>query len=307
MKSFKYFLATFNTILIAMTVYFSGCISSPDTTTGKLAFQQKDYEKAERELSIGVQTDKDDMEAWYMLGVSRVELGKFDEAKMPFEKSKNAFGLEQTNYWILKYNDGIKQFNEGLNSRKTKDSLGAVRNFGKALNSFRASTIVIPDSITSYQMMGDSYAYLGQSDSALQVYTSILDRSKSKDDAINIAKLMYQTGIKARQADNYAGALEIFKKIVTLNYLPKDNQYYETSLFNIGYCNYALAEQAVKDGKDFKPYLNEALQTLEPLSSVLKDKDLLSATYEIMINCYDALGQTDKKEEIIKKKQDLQK
>ena len=288
-------------------VYLSGCISSPETTTGKLAFQQKDFEKAEKELSLGLQTDKEDMEAWYMLGVSRVELGKFDEAKIPFAKSKSAFGLEQTNYWILKYNDGIKQFNEGLNSRKTKDSLGVIRYFGKALNSFRASTIVMPDSISSYQMMGDSYAYLGQNDSALMVYESILDRSKSKDDAINIAKLMYQTGIKARQDDNYESALDIFKKIVTINYLPKDNQFYQSSLFNIGYCNYALAEKAVKDGKDFKPFLNESLKTLEPLTLVLTDKDLLGAAYEIMINCYDALGQMDKKDEIIKKKQDLQK
>jgi tetratricopeptide (TPR) repeat protein len=305
MKSYKYFFICGNTLLLALMLYISGCISSAETTTGKLAFQQKDFEKAEKELSLGLQTDKDDMEAWYELGVSRIEIGKFDEARVPFEKSKSAYGVEQTNYWILKYNDGIRQFNDGLNSRKTKDSLGALNNFGKALNSFRATTIISPDSITSYQMMGDCYAYLGKTDSALNVYTSILDKSKSKDDAINIAKLLYQTGIKARQNENYAGALEIFNRIVSINYLPKDNQYYETSSFNIGYCNYALAEKAVKDGKEFKPYLNLAIQTLEPLSLTIKDKELLSATYEIMINCYDALGQTNKKDEISKKKQEL--
>jgi tetratricopeptide (TPR) repeat protein len=303
----KYFFLLLSSLIIASTVYLSGCISSPETTTGKLAFQQKDFEKAEIELSKGLQTDKEDIEAWYMLGVSRIEIGKYEEARIPFEKSKNAFANEQLNYWILKYNDGIKQFNDGLSSRKVKDSLGAIRNFDKALRSFKSTTIILPDSITAYQMIGDSYSYLGKTDSALIVYTSILDKSKSKDDAINIAKIMYKNGIELRQADNYEGALTIFKRVVTINYLPKDNTYYETSVFNIGYCNYALAEKAVKDGKDFKPFLNEAVNSLEPLSTTLKDKDLLSATYEILINCYDALNMPDKKDEISKKKLELQK
>jgi tetratricopeptide (TPR) repeat protein len=302
----KYFFLLLNILIIAFTVYLTGCISSPETTTGKLAFQQKDFEKAETELTKGVAADKEDMEAWYMLGVSRVEIGKYEEARIPFEKSKTAFSYEQFNYWVLKYNDGIKQFNDGLSSKKNKDSVGAIRNFGKALISFKASAIIIPDSITSYQMMGDCYSYIGKTDSALIVYTAILDKSKSKDDAINIAKIMYKNGIEQRQAENYDGALKIFNRIITINYLPKDNTYYETSVFNIGYCNYAIAEKAVKDGKDFKPYLNEAVNNLDPLSKSIKDKDLLNATYEILINCYDALGQQDKKDEVAKKKLDLQ-
>jgi len=235
MKSSKYLFICFNSLIIAFTFFIAGCISSPETETGKLAFHQKNYEKAETELTKGVAIDKEDLEAWYMLGVSRVELGKLEESKTCFDKSRKAYGNEMLNYWIIKYNDGIKTFNEGLSSKSKQDSLGAINNFSKSLMNFRAASIIIPDSIISYQMMGDCFAYLGKSDSAISVYTSILDKSKSKDDATNIAKLMYQTGIKSRQDEKYDGAIEMFKKVLTIPYLPKDNVYYESSQFNVGF------------------------------------------------------------------------
>lgn len=307
MKLNKYLFITLNSLIIAFTFYIAGCISSPETTTGKLAFQQKDFPKAETELTKGVASDKEDIEAWYMLGVSRIEVGKFEEARVCFDKSKSAFGFEMLNYWILKYNDGIKAFNEGLGAKSKKDSVGALNYFSKSLMLYRAATIIIPDSIICYQMMGDCYAYIGKADSAITVYSSILDKSKSKDDAINIAKLMYQSGIKSRQAEQYESAIDMFKKILTIPYLPKDNVYYESSQFNTGFCYYMIAEKVAKENGDYKPLLQNAVNYLEPLTGTLKDKDLLGATYELLINAYDALGLPEKAEEAKKKKAEIPK
>jgi tetratricopeptide (TPR) repeat protein len=295
--------------IILISLYFFGCTSA-ELTTGKLAYQQKDFEKAERELSKGLLVDKTDEEAWYMLGYSQIEIGKFNEAKNSFKTTlsiSNKFGEYVRNYWIDKYNAGINAFNGGLKSLGRKDSVMAMKNFSQALNYFKSTTSIIPDSISSYQMMGDCYTYLGKTDSALITYTGILDKSKSKEDAIMIAKILYQTGMKARESERWDKAIEIFKKATEIPYLPKDNTYYENSLFNVGFAHYQIATKIAADNSgDFKPSLSESVKVLEPLSTSSKDNALLIITYEILYNAYDALGMTEKAQDALKKKQELQ-
>ncbi len=296
-------------IILAAAFYFFGCTSA-ETTTGKLAYQQKDFVKAEQELAKGLMVDKNDDEGWYMLGYSQVELGKFDEARKSFKTAlsiSNKYGDYIRNYWIDKFNAGINAFNAATKNYSRKDSIMAVRNFYNALNFFRGAASITPDSISSYQMMGDCYTYLGNTDSALMLYTSILDKSKSKADAIMIAKILYQSGMKAREAEQWDKAIEIFTKATEVPYLPKDNNYYENSIFNIGFSHYQIASKIAADGKgDFKPSLNESIKILEPLSTSSKDNTILINTYEILYNAYDALGMSDKAQDALKKKQDLQ-
>src|SRR5580765_4034844 len=71
---------------VSVTAYYSGCASA-ESTTGKLAFQQQDYKKAEVELKKGLGIDPKDDEGWYMLGYSQVELGKYDDAQKSFQQS----------------------------------------------------------------------------------------------------------------------------------------------------------------------------------------------------------------------------
>jgi tetratricopeptide (TPR) repeat protein len=299
---------SFGVIVILFSMYMAGCISSPETTTGKLAFQQKDFVKAEQELSKGVVADKDDFEAWYMLGVSRIEIGKYDGARECFVKSKTAFGDLQLIYWVDKYNEGIKNYNDGVTMKKKADEESAKKYFEKSLYNFKAGTIIIPDSISAYQMMGDCYVKLGQNDSALAVYSSILDKSKSKEDAIMIASIMLQTGVKAREGGNYEAALDIFNKIIKINYLPKDDMAYSKAILNIGLTHYNIAEKMLKEGAgDYKPHLQAVVDNLVPLSATLKDNDMLNAVYELLINSYDGLGDQAKSEEYKAKQSELKK
>lgn len=288
--------------------YFFGCTSA-ELTTGKLAYQNKDFVKAEAELSKGLQIDKNDDEGWFMLGYSQIELGKYNEAKTSFKTAltiSNKFADHIRNYWIDKYNAGINSFNGGTSSLGKKDSVSANRNFRNALFYFKATSAISPDSIASYQMMGDCYAYLGKTDSALAMYQGILSKSKSKSDAIMIAKILYNSGMKARETEQWEKAIDIFKKATDIQFLPKDNTYYENSIFNIGFCNYQIATKIAAENKgDFKPYLNEAVKTLEPLSTSSKDNSILVNTYEILYNAYDALGLSEKAQDALKKKTEL--
>jgi tetratricopeptide (TPR) repeat protein len=296
-------------ILFTISVYFFGCTTA-ETTTGKLAYQQKDFAKAEVELIKGLATDKNDDEGWYMLGYSQIELGKFDEGQKSFRTAlsiSNKFADYIRNYWIDKYNAGINSFNGGTKSLGRKDSVSAARGFANAIFYFKSAAAITPDSISSYQMMGDCYTYMGRLDSALMMYTSILDKSKSKADAIMIAKILYMSGMKAREGEQWEKAIEVFKKATEIPYLPKDNTYYENSLFNMGFSNYQIATKIATDNSgDFKPYLSEAVKILEPLATTSKDNALLVNTYEILYNAYDALGMSEKAQDALKKKQELQ-
>lgn len=296
-------------MLLAFATYYYGCTTA-ETTTGKLAFQQKDYEKAEAELKKGLMTDKADAEGWYMLGVSQVELGKYVDARESFKTSLSlspTYGDLIRNYWVDKYNSGINSFNAGVKNVKAKDSVNAVKNFSSALNYFNAAKNIIPDSVSTIQILGDTYTYLGKTDSALILYNSIIDKSKSDKDAIMIAKILYASGMKARETENWEKALDIFKRIKEIPYLPKDNTYYENAQFNIGFANYQIASKmATNNSGDFKPYLNEAVNNLEPLVTTSKDKELLKTTYEILFNSYDALGMKEKADDAKNKKQELE-
>ncbi len=306
MKSLKLFLGLI-IFIGAISIYIGGC-SPAETTTGKLAYGQKDWEKAATELAKGLAVDKTDAEAWYMLGYSQTELGKYTEAAVSFKEatSRSAdYNNLIKNYWIDKFNAGITDYNSGLGSLKKKDNEGANVYFKRAIGNFTAATGIIPDSISAYQLLADSYNYVGQTDKALEIYQSILDKSKSKDDAIMIGKLMYAAGLKSRQAEDYAKALTIFAKVLTIPYIPKDNLYYESSQFNCGYCNYQMAVKLATDGKskaEYEPYLNETVKYIESLTSTSKSKELLKDSYEILINTYDALGNNAKKEEAVQKK-----
>jgi len=306
MKSLKVFLGLI-IFIGAISIYIGGC-SPAETTTGKLAYNQKDWEKAATELSKGLAVDKTDAEAWYMLGYAQTELGRYTEGATSFKEAKTRSADYNTlikNYWIDKFNGGINEFNSGVKALGKKDTEGANVYFKKASNYFIAATGIIPDSISAHQLLADSYNYMGQTDKALTIYQNILDKSKSKEDAIQIGKLMYTAGIKARQAEDYVKALSIFTRVLTIPYIPKDNIYYESSQFNCGYCNYQMAVKLATDGKakaEYEPYLNETVKYIEAVTSTSKSKELLKDSYEILINAYDALGNNVKKEEAVQKK-----
>ncbi|MCX6164190.1 MAG: tetratricopeptide repeat protein [Ignavibacteriae bacterium] len=157
-------------IIILVAIYFFGCTSA-ELTTGKLAYQQKDFVKAEQELKKGLMIDKSDDEGWYMLGYSQIEVGKYEEAKNSFKSAlsiSNKYADYIRNYWIDKFNAGINAFNGGTKSLGRKDSVSAERNFNNALFYFKSASCITPDSIAAYQMMGDCYSYLGKPDSALK-------------------------------------------------------------------------------------------------------------------------------------------
>jgi len=302
--------------LIALLVTIYGCTSA-ETTTGKLAFQQKDFEKAAVELAKGLQIDKQDSEGWYMLGVSLIQIGtnsgdysKLSEGKKALNealKLNPGYGDEVLAFWGLNFNSAVNYFNDGAKSINKGDSVSSKKYFEKALLYSTAAFNIIPDSLEAYRIAADIHHLNGNTAEAINIYETVFEKSKSQSDASMLAKYYYEKGLKQRQAEQYDDAINSFKKTFNIPGIAKDNKYYEFSVFNLGIAYYQKASKiALENSGDYKPLLQECVKYLEPLSNTAKDKTLLKDVYEFLVNAYDALGEDAKKEEANRKKLELQ-
>jgi len=288
--------------LLLMGIILWSCASA-ELTTGKLAFQQRDFEKAEINLKKGLEIDKNDAEGWYMLAVSQTELKKYDEARKSFEtamKVSKQYEDERLEYWKLKFNECIKYFNSAVG----KDSATTANNLIISLDYALAAIAIIPDSLESYRVAGDAYYYLENYDKAIEFYRIPYGKTNSKGDAVNLAKTIYKKGLKLRLDEKFEESVNTLKEVVDLKALPADNQYYEACILNIGINYYQEALIVSKEDKDYKPYLKEANVYFERLLNS-KDEKLLKDLYEYLYSSYQALGEDEKAEEIMKLKEKL--
>ncbi|MEO6694411.1 MAG: tetratricopeptide repeat protein [Ignavibacteria bacterium] len=296
-------------VIVSSSIYYMGCASA-ESTTGKLAFQQQDFQKAEIELKKGLAVDQNDDEGWYMLGYSQIELGKFEDAQRSFKKSltvSNNFNDAIRRYWVEKFNTGAKEFQAGIDAENKKDKENSKLYYQNALKSFQASTAIFPDSLKSFSAMGETYLALGQNDKALEILNNIASKSNSKEAAERVARILFESGLGMMQTNNYTSATETFKKVLSLNSLPKDNAYYETSAYNVALGLAKLGEnmRAKDDQSDYKGKFSEALVYLEPLSMSLTKKDLEPLVWDLLVSVYANLGMTDKAQDALKKKESL--
>lgn len=303
-----YFLAI-TAIIIIGTVYYMGCASA-ESTTGKLAFQQQDYEKAVIELKKGLQIDQKDDEGWYMLGYSQIETGDFPGAQESFKKSlsiSNNYADKIKYYWVDKFNAGAKEFKNGVDAEDKKDSASARSFYENALKNFQASSAIEPDSLKSISAIGETYLALGEREKALEILNTLAETSKSKESAERVAKILFESGLGMMQTNNFQPAITTFKKVLTISYLPKDDPYYETSAYNAGLALAKMGEEMrTKDeSSNYKEKYTEALVYLEPLTMTkgLTNKDLEGQVYELLVTVYANLGMTDKAQDALVKKE----
>ncbi|MEO8209321.1 MAG: tetratricopeptide repeat protein [bacterium] len=303
------YLLLLNVLIASFSIYYMGC-SSAESTTGKLAFNQQDYLKAESELKKGLAIDPKDDEGWYMLGYSQIELGKNDDALNSFKKSlaiSNNYADKIKFYWIEKFNDGAKDFKNGIDAEEKKDKAGAKVFYENALSSFEASYAIFPDSLKSLSAMGETYLALGQNEKALEILNEIASKTHSPEAAMKVAKILFESGLSMMQTKNYLAAITTFKKIQSISTLPKDDPYYETAAYNTGLALAKMGEdmRTQDENSNYKEKYSEALTYLEPLTVSLKNKDIQTKLYELIVTVYANLGMTEKAQDALNKKESL--
>ena len=297
--------------LIGGAVYLSGCASA-ESTTGKLAFQQQDYIKAESELKKGLAIDPKDAEGWYMLGYSQVELGKLDEAKESFSKSlslSNAYSDQMKAFWVEKFNAGAREFQNGISAEEKKDKAGAKTYYEEALEYFTASSIIMPDSLRSFSAMGECFLALGMQEKAVETFQNIAVKSQNPKDAERVAQVLFESGLNMMTSQNYDAAIRTFSAVLNISSLPKNDPYYETSAYNKALALAKTAEdmRTKDENSDYKGKFAEALNLLKPLSENLTTKDIEPKVWELLVSVYANLGMTDEAQDALKKKESLKK
>jgi len=310
-RNFKSYLMI-GLLLAFIAILFAGC-TSPELETGKLAYRNKEYEKAVTNLEKGLAINKDDSEGWYMLGHAYSLLGRYEEAANAINKSlaiNDKYSQNVLALWAELINNGASNFNDGIAAEKRKDSSLTKTLYTRALNSFIGASYIIPDSIKSYKYIGETYLALNEREKAMDIFNKILEKSKSKEDAEKVAAILYDVGMGMVKIENFNAAAETFQKIMGMQYLPKDDQYWEASAYF-----YALSKAAIgakmrddnPDSDDYKQPFNEALNVLEPLSRTLVKKDIEVRVWELLVNVYASLGDNVKAQDALKKKEELEK
>lgn len=306
MKVSKLFSIFLSLTLACGFLYFTGCTSA-ESTTGKLAFSQKDYQKAEIELKKGLVIDKNDAEGWYMLGYSQIENGHFADSKESFANARKLsaeYNDRIVQYWIDKYNAGAQSFSDAV---KKNDMAG----YKSALNYFEAAYNIQPDSTKGVEALGRVYFAMGNKDKALSIFEEVIAKTNSKESAIRVAAILFDEGNALLTLKKNEDAAATFQRILSISALPKDDQYYEVSAYNYGLAKVKVAEElkAVNsDDPKIKQYYMDALTVVEPLSQTnISNKDIKPRVWDLLVVLYGNTGQTDKATDAYKKAEELRK
>ena len=300
----------FLSIISFIAAYDSGC-SSTEQTTAKLAFQQGDFEKAEKEFIKETQQNPANEEAWVYLAMTEIQLSKLPEAEVAMKKyreiGKNTYGKEIMDLWGKRYDDGYKNYQNALQS---KDKIQAQQMYNLALKDFESAVILIPDSVLVNKNIGIIYSKLNMPEDAVNYYSRVLEKVNDEATALQYAKLLNDLGADLLKQDKYEESIAEFKKATQLD-IPKNNLVYEVSTYNLGLAYLKWGERVRVKNQETDPndttyrnYYRDALPYLEELSGS-KDKDNELAAYELLVQVYGNLNMTDKALEAIKKRDEL--
>src|SRR4030095_3766 len=283
MKFIKIFSLIF--VLSAAALYISGC-SSAEQTTGKLAYAQGDYKKAEVEFEKETQKNAQNEEAWFYLAMSRAQQGKLEGTKSAIEQyrsiGKKTFNSELTEMWGTMYDRGYNNFKSGENLTKT-DEKAAVNKYNDALNNFQIAYTLLPDS-----------AFVKQN----------IDAINNRINTI-LVKPLIDKGVAFEKEGNYEAAISEYKN--ALDKITKSSGAYEVVAYDIAVANLKWGEkmrEANSEDPAYKAKYEAALPYLEELTGSA-DKDTKITAYDLLIQVYANLGMTDKATDAMKMRDKL--
>lgn len=266
-----------------LTAYIVGC-SSAEQTTAKLAFQQKDYAKAEVEFDKEVKQNPANEEAWFYLGASRVLLNKIDAADQAFKEyrkiGKNTFAPDMADLWTGFFNKGADLFNS---AQKNGDNDTKVKYYKQAIEQFKVCKVILPDSI-------EVDKFINASENKIAMFT---------------VNPTIEKGVKLDSLGKYEEAIAEYNK--ALEKVDKSSVIYEIIANDISISYLKWGEKLRTDNQDdpiYKEKYRAAMPFLEDLKES-KDKKTVITAYDLLISVYGNLGMNDKAQDAIKMRDKL--
>lgn len=198
-------------VLIALWMTTTGFqCGSAELTTAKLAMQQQQWDKAEQSLLKEVAKNDKNEEAWFMLGQVRLEMKKYQEMNDAYAKAlavsdahKPEIDRNRLAIWSLLYNDGIAAYNKE-------------HDYPKAVEKFTLATTIVPDSASTYYVLGLSHYANRDNQKAKVALQSAIQRKANFDDALRLlGQIHIVDGQEKKKNDDQAGAAREFQQAVT--------------------------------------------------------------------------------------------
>jgi predicted Zn-dependent protease len=274
------------------TLYINGC-STAEQTTGKIAYQQGDYEKAEKEFDLETKQNPSNEEAWFYLAMSRIELNKIGPAEVAMKqyrklKKDNSFQSDIVKMWSEKYDQGYKAVENAKQS--VSDTAVQFKLFREAINDFKAALVLIPDST----FVQDNINVINNKIATITV------------------KPLIDKGADLIKENKYEESINYFKQAENMG-LEKDNPAYDVINYNMGLAYLKWGEDIREKNKDINPNdttykekYRAALPYMEELTTS-KDKSMELSAWELLVQVYANLGMTDKAKDAINKRDELKK
>ncbi len=288
----RFFVKLFLLIFFIFTaaIYISGC-STAEQTTGKIAYSQGDYEKAEMEFDKETKQNPTNEEAWFYLSMSRFQLNKLGPAETALKEyrklGKGTFDADLIKIWGDKYDQGYAEFEKGKSSSDTAISLPYYK---KAIDYFKTALILMADSVFVQKN---------------------IDVINNRIATIKVKPLI-DKGADLIKEDKYEEAIVSFKQAIDVG-LEQDNPVNDILNYNMGLAYLKWGEQIRETNKDINPddqshkeKYKEALPYMEALTTS-KDKSMELSAYELLVQVYANLGMTKEAEDAIKKRDELKK
>ncbi len=273
----------------ATAIYISGC-STAEQTTGRLAYSQGDFEKAEKEFEKETRQNPSNDEAWFYLVMSRLQLNKIDlaaDAMKEFKKvDKGSYKEDIVKMWETKFDQGYKTFEKAKSS--ASDTTISFKLYKEAIDYFKAALLLIPDS-----------AFVQKN----------IDVIHNKIATIKVKPLI-DKGADYIQNGKYEEAIGLFKQAEDAG-LDKESLAYDVINYNMGLALLKWGESIREANKEtnpddlsYKEKYKEALPYLEALTDS-KDKSMELSSYELLVQVYGNLNMTEKALDAIKKRDEL--
>ena len=147
-------------------------------------------------------------------------MNEFDESLSISKNFESDIKSSKNYYWANLFNKGVKEYQQGVNA---KDKGSGKVHLDKAAESFENAIKIEADSVDTYKNLAFVYMNQGDMDKAVDLLKVVIDKEHSLDGYRYLGQILYQKGVKQREADSVT-AKETFNE--TIKILEDGRKYY---------------------------------------------------------------------------------
>jgi tetratricopeptide (TPR) repeat protein len=238
-------------------------------TSAKLYMQRQDWPNAEIALEKEVAKNPINAEAWYNLGIARLQLQKFEPMVTALdncvknsaeygEKVKNA----KLNAWGQVFNKGIVYHN--MMTKASKDSQSILIN--AAIKEYQLALLINPDSVGPYQNLAAIYHASGDVDNEIATWQKARERKDDPQFTLYIIDAMIKKSQDARAKGDKQAANDYLNRAITEISAARSKNPDDTEMLSTMINLYIEAGRS----KEAMPYMREAIQK-DPKNKVFQN------------------------------------